>query len=169
MTFHIKDGGTWKTATGYVKDAGTWKQFSGYVKDAGVWVPFSQAAYLTDTTVFNGRLTPLNATAGVQVNTDGVLYNLQAASYTSEFTWLTSSGTPSSSYWVRWTNTSGTLSSGTAGSWLQLNSTREFSVTFTDDGGGSKSCTGTLEIAADSGGASVLATATITLTATVTV
>lgn len=169
MTLHIKDASTWKSGTLYVKDGGTWKQPVGYVKDGGVWKIFTQSAYLTATSVFNGRLTPLNAVAGFQLNTDGVAYNLKATTYTSEFTWLTSSGVPSSSYYARWTNTSGTLSSGTAGSWQQLNANREWSVTFTDDGGGSKACTGTLEIAADASGSTILATATITLTATVTV
>jgi hypothetical protein len=168
MTLHIKDGGTWKSATGYVKDGGTWKQFIGYVKDAGTWKIFTATAYLANLNVINSRVSPLNAAAGVQINTDGVLYNLKATTYTSEYTWLTA-GDSSSNYWVRWTNTSGTLSSGTAGSWLQLSSTREFSVEYTTDADGSKTCTGTLEIAADAAGATILATATITLNAVVTV
>ena len=37
MTLHMKDGGSWKTATPYVRDGGAWKAPAVYVKDAGVW------------------------------------------------------------------------------------------------------------------------------------
>jgi hypothetical protein len=80
-------------------------------------------------------------------------------------TWKTGGGT-GADYWVRWDNTSGTLSSGTTGSWLQLNSGRSFNVTFTSFNG-SKSCTGTVRIASDSAGVNVLDSASVTITATV--
>lgn len=37
MTFNIRDGGTWKTASPYVRDGGVWKQPEVYVRDGGTW------------------------------------------------------------------------------------------------------------------------------------
>lgn len=62
-----------------------------------------------------------------------------------------------SSYWVRYTATSGTLSSNDASTWTQLNATRSVTKSASS---GSASCTFTIEIAADSGGATVLLTST---------
>lgn len=75
--------------------------------------------------------------------------------------WLTGGG--SSAYEVRWTTTAGALSSGTAGVWLNLDT----SQTWTRTQGpaiGSLSCTGTVEIR-DAMTLVVLDTATIDLVA----
>jgi hypothetical protein len=37
MTFHINDGGTWKTPEVWLNDAGTWKRPEVWVNDAGTW------------------------------------------------------------------------------------------------------------------------------------
>lgn len=81
----------------------------------------------------------------------------------SSGTWENTVGT----YYIRWTNTVGSLSSGTAGSWLALSSSRSFGVSYTGVNG-SKSCTGFVEIATDSSGVNVVGSGTITITATVT-
>lgn len=47
---------------------------------------------------------------------------------------------------VKWTDTSGTIDIGTASSWLALTSSRTFGVSI-DSGSGTKTATGTLEIA----------------------
>ena len=60
-------------------------------------------------------------------------------------------------FWVRATNTSGTPSTGTTGSWLQMNSDRVWTVSATVSG--SKNWSATFEIATDSGGASIVASA----------
>lgn len=67
-----------------------------------------------------------------------------------------------SAYEVRWTNTSGTPSSGTTGSWLNLGTTRSWTVN--QAVAGTKSCTGTVEIR-DATTGIVLASASITITA----
>lgn len=42
MPLHIKDGGTWREASGiHVKDGGSWRAISeGHIKDGGVWRQF---------------------------------------------------------------------------------------------------------------------------------
>ena len=69
-------------------------------------------------------------------------------------------------YSVRWTNTAGTLSSGgPAGSWLALTSSQTFAVS---RGGvaGTKSCTGTVDFALTSNTSVILATSSVTISAT---
>ncbi len=66
-------------------------------------------------------------------------------------------------YSCRWTNTSGTLTFGTAGSWQALTSSRLFSVSRSTVG--TKSCTGTLEIALTANTSSILASKSITISA----
>lgn len=81
-------------------------------------------------------------------------------------TWKTGGGGPGN-YWVRWSNTSGTLSTGVAGTWQSMAGGPVFGVTFTAVSG-SKSCTGTVEIATDAAGTNVIASGSVQLTATVT-
>ena len=69
---------------------------------------------------------------------------------------------PASGYEARFTILSGTLSTGTAGSWLNLGTTRTWTVSRSTIG--STICQGTVEIR-DAATLAVLATATITLEA----
>lgn len=77
--------------------------------------------------------------------------------------WLVG-GTNGSAFEVRATVTSGSLSSGTTGSWLALSATRSWTVTRSSLGG--KTCTFTLEVR-DAATQTVQDTASITLTAIV--
>ena len=125
------------------------------------------AATLVGESYYDVVISPTNAVAGVKVDADGSVYSLIGASYALRYVWKTGGGVVAD-YECRWTNTSGTLSAGTAGSWLALSGDREFSVTYTVDGAGSKSCTGTLEIRSASD-LSVLASASVALSAVVDV
>lgn len=62
-----------------------------------------------------------------------------------------------SNYWVRYTATTGTLTSNDASTWTQLNATRSCIKSGTT---GLASCTFTVEIASDSGGANIVFTST---------
>lgn len=104
------------------------------------------------------------AAASCTLNTDGTCTNTPSTSPTNWYTPTT--GSIGTGYWVRATATSGSLSSGTTGSWLQLNSARTW---VRDNAGteGTLSATLTLEIATDSGGVNIVATRTgIVLSAT---
>lgn len=128
-------------------------------------VAVSYDATLNDATYNDTQVTPTNAASGIVVDSDGNLYRLKRVTTTLQYLWLTGAGA-ASDYECRWTNTSGTLSLGTAGSWLSCGSDQSFTVNYTSDTPGNKSCTGTLEIRVVSTG-TVVATATITLTAQV--
>ena len=104
-----------------------------------------------------------DAVCTVTYNADGTWAAFDDFSTTGNW-YAPTTGGVGSGFWIRWTNTSGTLSTGTAGSWLALSTSKSFSVEFTPLSG-SKSCTGTVELATDAGGSNVVASGSVTITA----
>jgi hypothetical protein len=95
-------------------------------------------------------------TQGIRMDSDGDMYGtVTSASYTSQYTWLTS-GT-NSDFEVKLIATSGTLTSGTLDSWLGMGSDRTWSKT-----GSLAVFNGTLSIR-DTATGSIVGTATIVL------
>ena len=127
------------------------------------------SASLSNDTVWDLAISPTDAFAGIRVHSDGTVDNRTnvSANYTNQYTWLTGAGSTNADYEVRWTTTAGTLSAGTAGTWMVLSTSREFTRNETRNGFFSSSCTGTLEIRMAASPFTVLATATITLQADV--
>lgn len=81
MTLHMKDGGSWKTATPYVREGGVWKAPAVYVKDAGVWkLVHSPVSVSINPTQIDAS----DATFGHVFN--AVTANIQGGSATS-YTW----------------------------------------------------------------------------------
>lgn len=113
---------------------------------------------ISDETVTDDDTSPASASAFYELQSDGNLLTT-----TGSGSWLIGS-TSGFLYECRATLTSGTLSSGTAGSWLALSSTRRWTVSRASLG--SKNCTFTLEIGL-AGANTALDTASITLSATV--
>lgn len=94
------------------------------------------------------------AIATFVLNTNGVCTNSPS---TAPGNWYSPTTTSiGDSYWARVTVTSGSLSSGTTGSWVQLNTFRDWTR---NNAGieGTLSATLTLEIATDSGGSNIVA------------
>lgn len=102
------------------------------------------------------------AAAGVRISNDGVLRRILNASVDAPWAgeWLL--GGSAADYDVRWTTTSGSLSTGSNGVWENAGTTRTW--TRTRGVAGSIKCTGTLEIRPAGGGAT-LASANISLEA----
>ena len=100
------------------------------------------------------------ATGGYRLNTSGIVEKRLGGSYTTLETWL-SFGT-ASNYECRATVISGALSSGTAGSWLSLGTSREWTVT--QSVVGTNTCDLTIEIR-NASTLVVLDSATITIEA----
>lgn len=167
MTIHTKLAGTWEDATQpFVKIAGTWEPvLESYVKIGGVWESALAAADLSDFLAsepyddFGGATT----TYRVQIifQTDGTIDIGQligaGIQNVEEY-----SANPSN-IWVRCTNTGGNDMTGGAArnTWHQCNVQRIFEMEYTS-GGGNDSITGefTFELATDSGGSNIVATAT---------
>ena len=120
---------------------------------------------LTNTTVSsNGGTISPPAVSSYTVTNTGVI----APSPGSSYNWLSPSGTPGD-YDVRFTVTSGALSSGTINTWLQLNTSRQIQgVRLPSEGLGTSTQTVTVEIRLHASPFTVLATATVTLQETIT-
>lgn len=69
-------------------------------------------------------------------------------------------GTPGDTHWVRASITSGTVTTGTTGSWLALSSNRQWTKTAVN---GDDSVTLTIAIATDSGGTNIVSSGSVTL------
>jgi hypothetical protein len=120
---------------------------------------------LTGGNLHNSR-TDATCSAGVRLNADGtVQYMTPAGAWTAATVptgeWL---GTGGRDYWVRCTVNSGTLDVGTTSSWLSLDTDRLFNEVQATAGVDTANIT--LEIAADSSGSEVLATAVFDISAT---
>lgn len=107
---------------------------------------------------------PDDATCNIQFSSNGTCA-ISAGASPDPDDWKTGTGV-GADYDIRWTNTSGSLSSGTVGTWLSLGSNRVFGVVRTISG--TKTCVGTVEIR-NATTLAVLATGSITLEATVEV
>ncbi len=92
---------------------------------SGAWTVVWSRIAITDQTVSATK--PVGtSTAGYRLNTSGIAEKLENLSYTTLETWLVLGA--AASYEARATLNSGTLTSGTTGSWLALSSSREWTV-----------------------------------------
>lgn len=111
-------------------------------------------------------LDPADASSVLTFDSDGD--GTMAGVSSDSFNWFqpTTAGV-GAGYWIRLTVNSGTSPTGGSptATWLQMNSARSWSLTRTTIGTSSGNYT--LEIASDSGGVTVVSSATITMTATV--
>jgi hypothetical protein len=119
---------------------------------------------ITDQTITDATGGGRNATAGYRLTSGGQVQSQINLTFTTLEQWCTPT-TEASNYEVLVTVTSGSLSTGTAGSWLALSSTQTWTRTATI--GNSNTCVFTVEIRRV-GTATVLDSATITLEADAT-
>jgi hypothetical protein len=139
-------------------------------------MPFAGAfaVSLTNTTVTDITVSPSDCTAGLRLGTDGKKYATNGAgggtfAEAVSAEWLYPKDAQQADLYECFaTVTGGALTSGTAGSWLALSSSRDWTVVRTSDLAGTDSCTFTLAIRLI-GTTTNLASATITLNAEVTV
>ncbi len=154
----------------WVNDSGTARRINEiWVNDAGTArrIFVGDQITISDMTASAATSSPTSATASYALASDGDI-DATAGTNTSvdRGDWI-SPQINMSAYEARATVTSGTLSSGTEGTWLSLGTTRTWNVVHSGIGTGSTSCEFTLEIRRTSDGV-VLDTATITLQAIVT-
>lgn len=112
----------------------------------------------TDNGVTTAEITWALATTG-EINITG-----QNSGTLDSYDWITPKP-PAATYYIRVTPTIGTFSSGsTTGAWLATTTPRSWSR---DDGGSIETVTFTAQLATDSGGTNVVATATVSISATI--
>ena len=116
-----------------------------------------------DEIIVDVTVAPTNASAGYSLTSAGVINEITVSGGTVSLgNWITPTVFAGAAYEVRATEVSGTVSTGTVGSWLALSSTRTW--TRARVVAGSDSVVLTIEIRLAASGA-VLDSATVTLTA----
>ena len=103
------------------------------------------------------------ASGSVQFNSDGTILLAATSSgvATGPANWYAAPvAGAGSSYWVRWTLTTGTFTTGTAGAWISLAANVYVGKSIGGAGTGSGSATFTVQIASDAAGATILSTST---------
>ena len=119
---------------------------------------------ITSFSVLESNITPTDSYAGIRFNADGTIDSqentVNGFNHIAVASWYTpTGGTPGTGYWIRATLTGGTNPIvGTLSTWLQLSSTRTWQNTIT--GIDYLQAIMTIEIATDSGGSNIVATAT---------
>lgn len=161
MTLHVNDAGTWRQATNvYVNDSGTWREIQEiHVNDAGTWRLVYQVLSVTLTSDGYPRS---QGTASVTFANTGVLFGTKSGAESSQYNWLVAGSASNVDLFV--TVTSGTLSSGTTDTWVNLSTSRQYTRGW-PGGIQSSSVTFTASLR-NSGTGVVLATCSITLSAT---
>jgi hypothetical protein len=122
--------------------------------DAPLGATVVVASYLN--TAVNG------STCQIQFRTNGDVYVEDESGAFVRYQWKTGGG-ESADYRIFWQNIAGTLSFGTAGTWLRLDVQRTFGVLF--DGVGAKQCNGTVTIQEFSAPNTQLASGSVSLRA----
>ena len=169
MPMSVNDAGTWRTLTDvHVNDAGTWRRIQEvWVNDAGTWrmVHVGDVVAITSQTITDSQLDPTPAVVSYQLQSDGNVEATSGGFPSALGDWVTPTASAGAAYEARATIVSGSLTSGTAGSWLPLSSNRTWSLTRSVIGFSTTVLTIEIRRAADG---VVLTTATITLEANVT-
>lgn len=156
----VKVAGTWrKLVSPAVKVAGTWQPIKqGWVKVAGTWRQFF--ANLSVQLLTTGSYQGVAANATIQFANTGVFTGTgPVGGATSPYNWLLSGS--ASQVDIRVTPTSGSWSSGTTGTWLNLATSRSWTINW-PGGISSSSVTSTIELR-DASSLVVLASGSLTV------
>ena len=182
MKMNIRDGGQWKTVNKlHVRDGGQWKEVKrAWVRDGGQWKQFYDSAVAAPDFLIEFGVTAFDfgsggfATATLQLFRDGSRQDTAANSSGNTITnpsnqWA--EGSPLASnfgddYEIRATLVSGTLTGGTTGSWLRMNTTRSWQVNAPAPST-SQSATLSFEIRPFGGGSVLYSSPNLTISASV--
>ena len=169
MAVKKRVSGAWVDATvAYKRVSGAWVAWTAAkTRSAGAWVDKWITAALSDQNLTATALSPADATISYNINTSGtVTQGVNGGAPTTIQTWLAAGS--SSDYCVRADIASGSVTSGTIGSWLQLSSGRAWTKSRTSNLVGTETVTLVLTLGLWNGGSPVtIDTASITLNATV--
>lgn len=166
MTLHVNDEATWRTIVGvYVNDSGTWRTIEEvYVNDGGIWRSIFVNDVVALESVYESDVFELSAPsiALFSLQNDGdIAINNATGDLTDTGDWLTPKNNMAD-YEARATVLSGSLSTGVTGAWLNLGTTRTWTLNSPASGVSNASFTIEIRRASDS---EVLATATVNLEA----
>lgn len=129
----------------------------------------SKVVYRLDSDTYSdfGATALQPAEVAFYVNSDGTVeVTTFGSGVVDNYNWITPT-TGSTTYFVRATLNSGSLNSGTTGTWLALTSNRVWSVYKDESSAGSQTADLTIAIASDSGGTDIVVSANVSLQAEV--
>ena len=165
MPLNMNVSGVRKDVVLWMNVSGAWKKVALWMNVSGAW---KQITFLLSSLMpasagsSDFAISPANASASLTLNADGTWDAVPGGAGT----WR--GGGTSAEYEARFTVTSGALSSGTAGSWLNLGTSRSWARNENRDGIYFESiCTGTLEIRTAAAPNTILSSTAVTLTAVV--
>lgn len=165
MTLHVNVAGTWKSGvTAWINVAGTWKKAAVWQNVAGTWKQITALLASLLPSTINGNdfaISPTDAVVTLTLSNAGTWTCTGGGSGTWQ------SGGAASDYEAMMTTISGTLSSGTAGSWLNLGTSRSWARNETRNGFFSSTYQGTLQVRMAASPFTVLSSTTVTLLAEV--
>jgi len=151
MSAHTRVSGTWRNITDiYARVSGSWRNVAvGYVRVSGNWQVFFYNPTIDLGTSLSNISLNLSGTAnaGFRFNRDGTYdaYNPSGTTLIYAGNWANPAiGNVGDDYEIMITPTSGSLDTGTTGTWLSLNLNHTFAISQTIPG--SKNFTGTLSI-----------------------
>lgn len=138
MTIYSKVAGVWETINDpQVKVSGVWKDVqTAYVKVSGVWKEIYNRVVvaITNQTLIFGSISPTDAYVRYQLDSDGKVYKFEGTTAGTPTTFIENWVDPNSAagdYECFATLNSGSLQTGTTGSWLALTSDRMWGVAVT--------------------------------------
>lgn len=125
MPTHINDNGTWREiANIYVNDVGTWRQIQEvHVNDAGTWRRVYQNLVVQ---LVSDAYSRSQNTASFTLFSSGAFHATDGGASALVYSWLTSGNAASVD--VRVTPTVGSFSSGTTATWLNLSTSRTWTL-----------------------------------------
>jgi len=156
--------GTWKDCAIWHNVSGTWKKCALWHNVSGTWKQITTllASLLPATiTVWDSAISTADANATLTLGSGGGWSSSDGGSGT----WM--SGGSGSDYDAMMTTVSGTLTTGTAGTWQNLGTSRTWGRNETRNGNYTSTYVGTLQVRMAASPYTVLSTTTVTLEAVV--
>lgn len=168
MPLSVGVGGSWKTVTAvWVGVGGAWKRVTSLkVGVGGAWKEALATVTVSGEPVADSAVSPSGASASLVFRSDGTVDSVTNTNGTVQIDastdWIIPNSAAPGSYEVQATLNSGSLTSGTTGSWLALTSDRTWTVS--RSGVGTSSANLTIEVRL---GTTVLDSGTYTIEASV--
>lgn len=166
--FIYRDGGVWRTAKAlHYRDGGVWRNLkAAWYRDGGVWRKVFQSFTALTGVTATSSIAPGSTDPTVELRSTGEIWAYEA---TTPLVAVASWGSPTTSgagadFWVRATlgTGTGTITSGTFGSWTNLASTQSWTMAAAPSGQ-ARNRTVSYEIASDSGGSNIVGGGTLYL------
>jgi hypothetical protein len=163
MPLHHNVAGVWKgNVTLWANVAGVWKRVTLWKNVATVWKQITSLITAQAVSAGDFATSPANAVASISFNSSGTQTRV-GTSGTAGFTWLPA-GSAAADYEIRVTGTGTTPTGSLLNTWLNLGTTRTWTITDATTAGGPVSFSGTYEIGA-AGANSAMTSASFGLTA----